>query len=75
MRISGMEPSYSVILIKTEYCDASVLHVAIKSANSTFSLDRSVFQLENEKGKAPGRTLCEKWAKEGTFYRKQTSKL
>ena len=28
---------------------------------------KSVFQLENEKGRAPGRALCAKWAREGTF--------
>ena len=27
----------------------------------------TVIQLENEKGRAPGRALCAKWAKEGTF--------
>ena len=27
----------------------------------------TVFQLENEKGRAPGRALCAKWAREGTF--------
>ena len=30
-------------------------------------LSVSVFQLENEKGRAPGRALCAKWAREGTF--------
>ena len=27
----------------------------------------TVFQLENEKGRAPDRALCAKWAREGTF--------
>ena len=27
----------------------------------------TVFQLENEKGRAPGRALFAKWAREGTF--------
>ena len=32
-----------------------------------FILCIPVFQLETEKGRAPGRTLCAKWAREGTF--------
>ena len=36
---------------------------------------KTVFQLENEKGRAPGWALCAKWAREGTFLRKQTLKL
>ena len=28
---------------------------------------KPVFQLGNEKGRAPGRALCAKWAREGTF--------
>ena len=27
----------------------------------------SVLQIENEKGRAPGRALCAKWAREGVF--------
>ena len=32
-----------------------------------FFMVNAVFQLENEKGRAPGRALCAKWAREGTF--------
>ena len=35
----------------------------------------SVFQLENKRGRMPGRALCEQWAREGTFYRKQVLKF
>ena len=28
----------------------------------TFVMFNTVFQLENEKGRAPGRALCAKWA-------------
>ena len=34
-----------------------------------------VFQLENEKGRAPGRALGAQWTKEGAFYRKQAFKF
>ena len=55
----------------------------IDQLNLSITLPRSsevinsiaVFQLENEKGRAPGRALCAKWAREGTFQRKQTLKL
>ena len=33
----------------------------------SYSIQLAVFQLENEKGRAPGRALCTKWAMEGTF--------
>ena len=34
----------------------------------TYKVSRyAVFQLGNEKGRAPGKALCAKWAREGTF--------
>ena len=44
-----------------------IMYEDLKNLKAGFQSNISVFQLENEKGRAPGRALCAKWAREGTF--------
>ena len=51
-----------------EFCiNKKIRACAKRPCNKLIMILYSVFQLENEKGRAPGRALCAKWAREGTF--------